>query len=229
MGLPLGSLVVCTNENDVLHRFLSTGTYSNIPSHLTIAPSMDISVSSNFERYLFYLADESSDTLTSWMDIFEKTGIVSVPPHLLERARAEFKSHPSSKEDIIKAMRSVYDAENYLLCPHTATATVACRALKMPAATTVILATAHPAKFEEAVLLALEDTKMPPRPKELNALFSLPVRVSHAPSSLSHVQGFVRAKRISKGSASSWMYVAFLTLAAAVSIGFVVARNASKN
>lgn len=226
MGLPVGKLVVCTNENDVLHRFLSTGTYSNIQSHLTIAPSMDISVSSNFERYLFYLADEHADTLNSWMTVFEATGEVSLAPALLERAKAEFLSYPSSTTDIVQAMRSVYDAENYLLCPHTATATVAVRALKLPAATTVILATAHPAKFEEAVNMALVNRKVPQRPIELNELFSLPVRVSRVPGSLSHVQSIVRARRIGKRSATSgWVYAALFTAAAAATVGIILSRS----
>lgn len=227
MGLPLGALVVCTNENDVLHRFLGTGRYTNTPSTLTIAPSMDISVSSNFERYLFYLADESAETLKSWMDVFEATGEVAVPPHLLERARAEFRSHPSTETEIVQAMRGLFDAEGYLVCPHTATAVVACRALKLPAATTVILATAHPAKFEDAVNRALVNRKTPLRPHELNELFSLPTRVSRVHGSLSQVQSIVRARRIGKAAASwnSWVYAAVLTLAAAVSVGMVLARS----
>ena len=228
MGLPVGSLIVCTNENDVLHRFLTTGKYTNTPAHLTIAPSMDISVSSNFERYLFYLADENAETLASWMKIFESTGEIAVPGHILEKAREEFKSFPSHETDIVQAMRSVYDNENYLVCPHTATAVVACRALKMPSATTVILATAHPAKFEEAVNLALVNRTHPKRPKEINSLFSLPTRVTRIPASLSHVQRFVRARRISKGGSSFWWYGVLITAAAAAAVGIVISR-ARKN
>jgi threonine synthase len=125
----------------------------------------------------------------------------------------------------VQAMRSVYDNENYLQCPHTATATVACRALKMPPATTVILATAHPAKFEEAVSLALVNRTIPKRPKELNEVFSLPTRVTRVPCSLSQVQSIVRARRITSSSASSWMYAVLLTAAAAASIGFALARH----
>jgi threonine synthase len=75
MGLPVDKLVVCANENDVLHRFLETGIYHKIAATLTIAPSMDISVSSNFERYLFYLAGGNAETLASWMDSFESSGM----------------------------------------------------------------------------------------------------------------------------------------------------------
>ena len=224
MGLPVGSLIVCTNENDVLHRFLTTGKYTNSPSHLTIAPSMDISVSSNFERYLFYLAEENAGTLESWMRIFETTGELAIPQHLLEKAKEEFKSFPSHETDIVQAMRSVFDSENYLVCPHTATAVVACRALKTPSATTVILATAHPAKFEEAVNLALVNRTHPKRPKEINALFSLPTRVTRIPASLPQVQRFVRARRIGKGGSSTWWYGLLLTAATAAIVGVVLSR-----
>lgn len=220
MGLQVDRLVVCANENDVLHRcdhheiniahehirltvififlsfrFLETGVYHKKAATLTIAPSMDISVSSNFERYLFYLAGSSSDTLKSWMDSFESTGEIKVPVELLMTARSELASYSSSKEDIIVAMRDVFDRENYLVCPHTATAVVAVRELGLQSSRTVILATAHPAKFEEAVELALVEGRVtPPRPKILNDLFVMPTRYSHLPNSLAEIEKFVRSK-----------------------------------
>jgi len=100
MGLPVGRLVVCTNENDVLHRFLSEGVYSKRPARLTIAPSMDISVSSNFERYLYHLSGDNASKLAEMMRTFESTGEMTVPPNLLEVAREEFASHASSESDI---------------------------------------------------------------------------------------------------------------------------------
>ena len=195
MGLPVDRLVVCANENDVLHRFLQTGVYRKNPATLTIAPSMDISISSNFERYLYYLAGGSAETLASWMDIFESTGEVAIPPRLLEIARGELMSMSSSKDDIITAMRDVFDKEKYLLCPHTATAIVAVNRLNLRTLRTVILATAHPAKFEEAVALALTDGRVTPaRPKILNDLFRMRTKKSHLPKSLELVEKFVRDK-----------------------------------
>ena len=169
--------------------------YHKKAATLTIAPSMDISVSSNFERYLFYLAGSSSDTLKSWMDSFEGTGEIKVPVELLMTARSELASYSSSKEDIIVAMRNMFDVEHYLVCPHTATAVVAVRELGLPSSRTVILATAHPAKFEEAVELALVEGRVtPPRPKILNDLFVMPTRYSHLPNSLAEIEKFVRSK-----------------------------------
>lgn len=74
MGLPIDKLIICTNENDVLHRVMETGIYCKNPAVITIAPSMDISVSSNFERYLFHLSGDNSELLNGWMHEFETTG-----------------------------------------------------------------------------------------------------------------------------------------------------------
>lgn len=196
MGLPVGNLVVCTNQNDVLHRFLQTGVYKKDQATLTIAPSMDISVSSNFERYLFYLADCNSTKLAQWMQAFESTGQMSVEPSLLEKARTEFSSYASTKDMIVSTMRKIYDAEGYLVCPHTATAVVAVTSMNLPADRTVCLATAHPAKFEEAMTLALTPPRrIPVRPRPLQELFSMNTRSTDLPNSLAKVQAFVRFKR----------------------------------
>lgn len=195
MGLPVGKLVICTNQNDVLHRFLISGSYKRDPCEATIAPSMDISVSSNFERYLLFLAEGSTEKLASWMNTFESTGEVTVPSSALQMAREDFLSHASNKSDILEAMKKTFDKEKYLVCPHTATAVVAVKALGLPSATTTILATAHPAKFEEAITLSLGDPKNhPPRPEQLEILFSLPTKTTLLPNSLDRVKAFMKSK-----------------------------------
>ena len=209
MGLPVKKLIVCTNDNDVLHRFLQTGEYRKSPASPTLAPSMDISVSSNFERYLYYLADESPSVLRSWMSTFESTGVLQVPEDLLHRAREVFGSHATSEKVIVATMSTLYHEEKYLVCPHTATAVVGLQAYaailsagvspslspdKPPVH--VCLATAHPAKFELAVQRAMttigENEVAPPRPIELDALFNLPTRRVQLPNSLAAVEIFMR-------------------------------------
>ena len=98
MGLPVDKLVVCTNQNDVLHRFLHSGVYSKAPAVLTIAPSMDISVSSNFERYLYYLSNENGELLAQWMNEFESSGELRVPADALAIARSEFHASTGGDE-----------------------------------------------------------------------------------------------------------------------------------
>ena len=219
MGLPVGRLVVCTNENDVLHRFFTEGVYSKRPARLTIAPSMDISVSSNFERYLYHVAGDNARVLADMMYTFERTGEMTVPPALLDAARDEFASHASSESDIVAGMRSLWSSEHYLVCPHTATAVVAVRSLGLPPHNTVCLATAHPAKFEEAISLALASATHPPRPAELQALFSLPTRTTSLPNSLSAVQKFMR-KKLSRSGSSIASYAPLIGIAT-VAIGLI--------
>jgi len=227
MGLPVDKLVVCTNQNDVLHRFLQDGKMTRIPAQMTIAPSMDISVSSNFERYLFYLGGENAETLASWMDAFESTGKMEVPKKLLTIARSEFLSYASDEKLIVKTMTEMWNDENYLLCPHTATAVAGIKALKLPADTSICLATAHPAKFEEAVNIALKNSTVPARPSQLEVLFSLPIRSYALPNSLSSVQGFVRKKLGMKGWMSTMVPI-LITVAAIAAIGFMAVSSNPK-
>ena len=184
---------------------------------------MDISVSSNFERYLFYLAGSNADILASWMTSFEKEGEIEVPSELLMLARSELASYSSTKNDIIHAMREMFDKEHYLVCPHTATAVVAVRELGLQASRTIILATAHPAKFEEAVELALTDGRItPPRPKILNDLFGMPTRSVHFPNSLKDIEAFVRSKiNLTKKQPLGFKGVT-LTTVAAVGLGIYI-------
>ena len=209
MGLPVEKLIVCTNDNDVLHRFLQTGEYRKCPASPTLAPSMDISVSSNFERYLYYLADESPSVLRAWMSTFESTGVLQMPEELLHRAREVFGSHATSENEIVATMSTLYREEKYLVCPHTATAVAGLQAYAASLSAGVspslspdtppvhvCLATAHPAKFELAVQRAMttigENEVAPPRPIELDALFNLPTRRVQLPNSLYAVKIFMR-------------------------------------
>lgn len=227
MGLPVDKLVVCTNQNDVLHRFLQDGQMTRLPCEVTIAPSMDISVSSNFERYLFFLSGENSATLKSWMDSFESSGKMEVPKKLLTIAKSEFLSYASDEKLIVRTMTDMWNDEKYLICPHTATGVAGIKALKLPGNTTICLATAHPAKFQEGLDRALKGQKQPPRPPELEILFSLPIRSYALPNSLSRVQGFVRNKLGGKGWLSSMVPI-LITVAAVAAIGFMVVSNNPK-
>lgn len=217
MGLPIEKLVICTNENDVLHRFFETGIYKKQPACLSIAPSMDISISSNFERYLFYLADENPTTLAGWMNEFETTGKVELPKNLLLKAKSVFASAASTKDDIVKAMKTIYSIDSYFLCPHTATSAVAVSKLNLPADRTICLATAHHSKFEEALRLAADDGPLPPRPAELEKLFSMETRTVSLPNSLQSIESFVREKVKSK-TMINWPLVIGLSTAFTIGV-----------
>ena len=100
MGLPVEQLLVATNVNDILHRFFETGNYHKADVTQTHSPSMDISISSNFERYLFELAGRDHDKLKRWMTGFEATGELSLEGDLLEKAREDFISGRGDEEQV---------------------------------------------------------------------------------------------------------------------------------
>lgn len=161
MGLPIDKLVVGTNENDILHRFFSKGEYSQTSVKETLSPSMDIQISSNFERYLFDLADNSSAQLQLWMTQFEQSGKLIIEPELLQKTRTDFLSESVNDEEILATIRKFQQDHGYLLDPHTAVGVRAAEKsdLKTPV---ISLACAHPAKFGGAVKQALgSKTQLP--------------------------------------------------------------------
>lgn len=230
MGLAVNKLVISTNQNDVLHRFFETGVYNKHPAVLTIAPSMDISISSNFERYLYYLAEESSRTLAAWMNTFESTGRLTLAPHLLKKAKEDFLSAKATEQEIVDTMKVLFLKENYLVCPHTATAVHAIKALNLNALSSVCLATAHPAKFEQAINMAIPPDEIPDRPEELSKLFRLPTRSFALENSLASVKNFIRTK-LPGAKKQDWAALfttvnMLLFTAAAVAAGIYLSRRA---
>jgi threonine synthase len=201
MGLPVDKLVIATNENDILDRFWKTGRYEKKPTYgsaaeggleadgvkahedgvkETLSPAMDILVSSNFERLLWFLAYEFASSagmddewnkkqagqeVSSWLaDLKTKGGFGPVYKDVLEAARRTFESERVSDQETLDTIRALYKEVGYVLDPHTA---VGVEAAKRSAARAkaeglggvpiISLSTAHPAKFAGAVTLALQD------------------------------------------------------------------------
>ncbi|KAI8610352.1 tryptophan synthase beta subunit-like PLP-dependent enzyme, partial [Chytriomyces sp. MP71] len=181
MGLPLGDLLIATNANDILHRFLETGVYAKPQSptpnpsdavRITHSPAMDILVSSNFERVLWHFAfDEfggdatrASEAISGWMVALKTVGRFEVPEGVLRRAREVFRSQRVSNEETIDAIRRWYGTTGYVLDPHTAVGIVAVERENMllpglgfssDKTVQVVLATASPGKFPDAVFEAI--------------------------------------------------------------------------
>jgi len=189
MGLPVGKLMVATNENDILHRFFTKGTYHRESIHKTISPSMDICVSSNFERYLFHLAGNDSEKLASWMKDFEATHELTVTGDLLRQAQQDFDSARVDTSETLATIKEYSEKYNYILCPHSAVGVAAIRQLSLVSAATVCLATAHEAKFPDAVSRAV--SQLPPPPTQLAELKVLPTRRTELPHDLKAVQDYV--------------------------------------
>lgn len=200
MGLPVGKLIVATNENDILHRFFTKGEYHRYDIQKTISPSMDICVSSNFERYLFHLAGDDPATLTSWISAFESTGKLTITGKKLEEARADFDSARADTTATLATIKEYNDKHGYMLCPHSAVGVSAIRQLDMINTSTVCLATAHEAKFPAACSMAVDP--LPTPPPQLSKLYALPTRSTDCPNDLAVVQAFMRRRiqeRVAKG------------------------------
>lgn len=150
MGLPVAKLVVATNQNDILHRALTTGEYRTEGVRPSISPSMDIQVSSNFERALYWAYDGDAGAVTQLMEELRSGGF-SISQGALQALRGLYASGRASEEETLATIRSTYEATGELLCPHSAVAVKVAQEHLVPGTPMVTLATAHPAKFPDAV------------------------------------------------------------------------------
>ncbi|CAM9636885.1 unnamed protein product [Ascophyllum nodosum] len=190
MGLPARRLVVATNENDILHRFFTSGKYWREGVVPTVSPSMDICVSSNFERFLFHLSGDDAQVLRGWLTGFESTGKLTLDGELLEQAQATFSSSRVVTADNLRTIQRFWEEHNYLLCPHSSVGVTAVSQLEMDEGNTVVLATAHAAKFPDAVKQVMKE--LPPAPEALQRVWDLPTRCTKLPKDLKKVQEFMR-------------------------------------
>jgi len=162
MGLPISKIFIATNSNDVLHKLFSENCYKKGEVNQTLAPSMDIAVASNFERLLFNLYENNAERLQIAMSSFPQNEI-SVPLESWKEVEDFFLSFPSSDQEILEEIKSTYEQHNYVLDPHTATGVRAAKELAKPNQSVISMATAHPAKFMEAIRQSLgkEIVEMP--------------------------------------------------------------------
>ncbi|MFT6189812.1 MAG: threonine synthase [Oleispira sp.] len=194
MGLPIEQLIIATNKNDVLHRLMSKNKYEVHPLMHTITPSMDIAVSSNFERLLFDLYDRDGAALSELMGRMNaKTDVVELDEEKLAKARELFDSYAVDEDATIKIMQDVFGETGYLLDPHTAIGVKAAREVRRNKDIPMItLGTAHPVKFEEAVLRA--GFEMPKLPHHLTDLMEREERLDVLPADLKAVHQFIADK-----------------------------------
>ncbi len=181
MGLPVRRLILATNENDILARFFNTGTYSGGPVHATISPSMDIQVASNFERYLYYRLGSDPARVREAMTQFETLGKLVVPPQANGRVDDLIVAGSGNTAQTLATIREVYEKHGYLLDPHSAVGFHVAKPHLHPDAPMICLATAHPAKFAQAIQDATgHDLAHHPL---LEALRDLPTRCAILPAS----------------------------------------------
>jgi threonine synthase len=190
MGAPISKLILATNRNDILARFFCTGEYSLGKVAPTLAPSMDIQVASNFERYLYYRVGSSPAALTALMDQLRKTGALRVAPDGSGAVDPLFASAAADEQQILGAIGTTWRDHKYLLDPHSAVGVSVARRLAGGIDEPIVcLATAHPAKFPDAIRRATgEDLAHHPA---IDRLMDLPTRCTDVPNDADKVREFI--------------------------------------
>ena len=189
MGLPIERLGVATNDNDILARALASGEYRTMGVVATTSPSMDIQVSSNFERLLFEASGRDSASVRAAMQSLKQSGGFTIGEKTLAAIRAEFDAGRSDMAETDETIRATLQRSGYLLDPHTATAVRVAAATVTNAVPKIVLATAHPAKFPDAVEKA---AGIRPRlPDWLAGLMERPERYTILPAELETVEDYI--------------------------------------
>jgi threonine synthase len=189
MGLPIDRLVVATNHNDILHRCLSTGRYDTNNVSPTISPSMDIQVSSNFERALFDAYGRDGSAVSRLMNELANGGF-AVSQDALQALRGDFDSGRAGEDETLAMITHANAKMGELLCPHSAVG-VHVATMQQDAETPMItLATAHPAKFPAAVKSATGIH--PPLPQRMSDLYERSERVTKVPNDLATLQALIK-------------------------------------
>ena len=194
MGLPIKRLIIATNENDVLHQTFSNNLYAKTNVVQTLAPSMDISVASNFERLLYNLYDNDSSLLAKNMRAFPEKSI-DIPDSKIDAVSNFFKSHCSNDQEIIKQIINTHQNIGYLIDPHTATGVRASNEISPSNEPVITMGTAHPAKFSEAIEQAIPDYHSS-LPKKVEKIFQQEEQFNILEENYEEVKSFVLSKAL---------------------------------
>jgi threonine synthase len=199
MGLPVERLIVATNVNDILHRALTSGDYSTGVVTPTATPSMDIQVSSNFERLLYDLSGRDGERIAAMMAGFEATRALSLPDDIRTAAASLFSSARIDADDMALAMRWASDRAGQSIDPHTAVGLAAAREADIaPDVPLVTLATAHPAKFRDAVERATGSR--PSLPSRVANLFEREERFASLPATQEAIAAYVAERAVPRAA-----------------------------
>jgi threonine synthase len=192
MGLPIERLVVATNQNDILHRCLTTGRYEVEGVSPSISPSMDIQVSSNFERALFDVYDRDGAAVAQLMEELKGQGGFTLSQGALDRLRESFASGRASEDETRATIARTLEGTGELLCPHSAVGVHVAEHTRDPHVPMVTLATAHPAKFPDAVEEATGHR--PGLPPGMANLYERPERVTRVENDLVAIENLIRER-----------------------------------
>ena len=192
MGLPISRFILATNQNDILHRFFTTGLYARGEVHFTYSPAMDIQVASNFERYLYFRFAGNTEQVKAFMSSFAKTGSARINANDKSKTLDDtFVSACVTDEETIGTIKEVYHAQGYIMDPHTAVGVHVGKRLGSPTQPLVCLSTAHPAKFEEAMAQALPGEVIVQ--DRLERLRDMPTKKTVLKADIEEVKAFIMA------------------------------------
>ena len=190
MGADIDKLIVGSNSNDILTRFFETHSMDMVPVVPTLSPSMDIQISSNFERLLFDINNRDGGATTEQLNRFRQTGKLSVEPDQFAKWIAPtFRAHRANDAETLAVMKRIYADSGMLVDPHTAVGIASAEACAQPGVPTITLATAHPAKFPDAVKKATG--VHPALPDHVADLFDREERIVNLPNDLQAIEAFV--------------------------------------
>ncbi len=185
MGLPVDKLILATNRNDILTRFVHSGTYQAGEVVPTVSPSMDIQIASNFERYLYYLFDGDSEIIKKLMADLTEKGQFSIADNKKAEVQALFKAVAVSEAETLQQIKTTFQQTGYILDPHTAVGVKAAENEKA----CICLATADPAKFADAIQQAIQQDAPPP--KSLQGLMEKETRVEVIEADSDKIKAFM--------------------------------------
>ncbi|MDX1738816.1 MAG: threonine synthase, partial [Alphaproteobacteria bacterium] len=191
MGLPVDQLIVGSNSNDILTRFFQENDMSMLEVSPSLSPSMDIQISSNFERLLFDLLDRDGDLVRETMDTFRSTGKMPLDKSRWELATRLFTGHRLSDEETLGAINAIHQSTGELVDPHTAVGIIAGWTQRLnPTSPLICMGTAHPAKFPDAVQAATGIR--PELPARLADLFEREERFTILDNSVQAIQAEIK-------------------------------------
>ncbi len=193
MGLPIERLVVATNQNDILHRTLESGAYTKEGVTASISPSMDIQVSSNFERALFEAYGRDGGAVAQLMDELKRSGGFPVSQGAIGVLRDVYASGRASEDETSATIAAILERTGEVLCPHTAVGVKVAEDQGVSATPMITLATAHAAKFPDAVEAATG--LRPPLPKRMGELYQRPERLTRVGNDLGEIKTLIRKMR----------------------------------
>ena len=188
MGLPIHTLILATNQNDILHRFFTTGRYERGEVYFSHSPAMDIQVASNFERYLFFEFGEAPAKVREFMNDFSTTGVARINFNTFN-LDAAFRTGRISDQDMGATIAKTFEESGYLLDPHTAVGVEIGLLKRRPEVPLVCLATAHPSKFDEVIRQVIPDIKV--SHPTLDLLKGLPERKTLLEGEVGVVKNFI--------------------------------------